>query len=77
MRPKRASPLTRAMLASSDAGVVKPCKPPWLRKECVTDQSGGDKGEACGWERTLPAGPSSRGREPEVMNSSGWCRGPA
>ena len=60
MRSKRGSPLTRAMPVSSEAGAVNPCKPPRLRKECVTDQSGGDKGEACGWERTLPAGPSAR-----------------
>lgn len=48
------------MPGSSESGAVKPCKPPRLRKECVTDQSGGDKGEACDWERTLPAGPSAR-----------------
>lgn len=56
MRSKRGSPLTRARVLS----LVNPCKPPRLRKEFVIDQSGGDKEEACGWERMSLDEPDSR-----------------
>lgn len=82
MQSKRGSPLTRARMADTSVStrMVNPCKPPRPRKGFVIDQSGGNKDEACGWER-MPADkpdvPFGGGGELGSANSSGWCRGPA